>query len=100
MLGRRLKREPREDKPDRLDLLVAKMEAALEGENFEELPALLEEFDRELDRAIKGGFITADALKRFQKVLKHLEEKAKKKREELQQKENQLKKLRPYGEFG
>ncbi len=100
MLGRRLKREPQGDKPDKLDLLVARMEAALEGENFEELPSLLEEFDRELDKAVKGGFITADALRRFQKILKHLEEKAKKKKEELQQRENQLKKLRPYGEFG
>ncbi len=99
MLGKKSRR--REDKkPSRLEILLMKMETALEMEQFEDLPKLVEEFKEELERSLKGSFITKDTLIRFQKVLKHLEEKALKKKEELQKREGKLKKLKSYGDFG
>ena len=99
MLGKRLRK--REDKsPSRLEILLMKMETALEKEEFENLPPLVEEFKKELERSLKGSFIARDTLIRFQKVLKHLEEKALKKKEELQKREGRLKKLKSYGDFG
>ena len=98
MLGRKLKRKG-DKKPTRLEILLMKMETALEMERFEDLPQLVEEFKEELERSLKGGFIARDTLVRFQKVLKHLEEKALKKKEELQKQEKQLKNLKSYGDF-
>ncbi|RTZ69457.1 MAG: hypothetical protein DSZ30_02530 [Aquificaceae bacterium] len=76
-----------------------KMETALKVENFEILPSLLEEFEKELEIALKGSFIQTDVLKRYSKVLKHLEEIALSKKAELMEKERKLKKLKEYGEF-
>lgn len=101
MHGKRSKRKPEgENKRDKLQELLMKMESALQAEKFEILPDLLAEFDRELDLALKGSFLPAETLKRYQKVLKHLEEVALKKKEELQKQESQFKKLKKYGEFG
>ena len=99
MLGRRLE-EKGGRKPSKLDELLMKMETALEGENFEELPDLVEEFEKELERSVKGGYVVEETLHRFQRVLKHLEERAKRKLEELQRREKHLKNLKSYGEFG
>ena len=77
-----------------------KMETSLEGENFEELPNLVEEFEKELEKSVKGGYVLEDTLYRFQRILKHLEEKAKEKKEELQRREKRLKNLKSYGEYG
>lgn len=98
MLGRKLKRKG-DKKPSRLEILLMKMETALEMEHFEDLPQLAEEFKEELERSLKGDFIARDTLVRFQKVLKHLEEKALKKKEELQKQEKQLKNLKSYSDF-
>ena len=98
MLGRKLKRKG-DKKPTRLEILLMKMETALEMEHFEDLPQLAEEFKEELERSLKGDFIARDTLVRFQKVLKHLEEKALKKKEELQKQEKQLKNLKSYSDF-
>ena len=98
MLGRKLKRKG-DKKPSRLEILLMKMETALEMERFEDLPQLAEEFKEELERSLKGDFIARDTLVRFQKVLKHLEEKALKKKEELQKQEKQLKNLKSYSDF-
>ena len=83
-----------------MEELLHKMEAALVSENYEVLPELLEEFDKSLEIALKGGFIREDVLKRYQRVLKHLEELAQKKREELIKMERHFEKLKKYGEFG
>jgi hypothetical protein len=79
--------------------ILMKMETALKAENFEILPSLLEEFEKELDIALKGSFIKTDVLQKYSKVLKHLEEIALAKKAELNTKEKQLKKLKKYGEF-
>jgi len=94
MLGRKSER-----KPDKLLEILMKMETALKVENFEILPSLLEEFEKELEIALKGSFIQTDVLKRYSKVLKHLEEIALSKKAELMEKERKLKKLKEYGEF-
>jgi hypothetical protein len=99
MLGKRLKEKPDRGGRDRLMEILMKMETALKTENFEILPSLLEEFERELDIALKGSFIKTDVLQRYAKVLKHLEEIALSKKAELNRKEEQLKKLKKYGEF-
>ena len=94
MLGRKSGR-----KPDKLLEILMKMETALKVENFEILPSLLEEFEKELEIALKGSFIQTDALKRYSKVLKHLEEIALSKKAELMEKEKKLGQLKKYGEF-
>ena len=99
MLGKRSRKKP-EGEREKLEELLQKMEAALVSENYEVLPKLLEEFDKTLDIALKGGYIKEDVLKKYQKVLKHLEELAKKKREELLKAEKHFKKLKKYGEYG
>jgi len=99
MLGKKLKKR-RENKISNLEILLMKMEAALENGNFEELPELVTKFREEFDRQLKGSFITQDTLVKFQKILKYLEEKANKKKEELIKKEQKIKTLKSYGEFG
>ena len=99
MLGKRLRKKP-EGRRDKLEELLQKMEGALISENYEVLPELLDEFDKSLDIALKGGFIKEDVLKRYQRVLKHLEELAQKKREELVRMEKHFEKLKKYGEYG
>jgi len=99
MLGKRLRKKP-EGRRNKLEELLQKMEGALLSENYEVLPELLEEFDKSLDTALKGGFIKEDILKKYQRVLKHLEELAKRKREELIKMEKHFEKLKKYGEYG
>jgi hypothetical protein len=100
MLGKKLKKEWGDKPPNKLDEVIAKMEAALERGDFEILPQLMEEFNRKFDLQMKGGFLGADDLKRYSRILKRLEELAKKKKEELIQEEQRIKKLKSYGEYG
>jgi len=99
MLGGKLERKPDKGKRDKLFEILMKMETALKGEKFEILPSLLEEFEKELEIALKGSFIQTEVLKKYSKVLKHLEEVARSKKVELIEKEKKLKQLKKYGEF-
>ncbi len=101
MHGKKL-RKKRDDKPflNKLEEIISKMEAALVGGQFDLLPKLMEDFNRELDLQVKGGYLGAEELKRFSRILKHLEELAKKKKEELIQEEGRIKQLKSYGEYG
>ena len=100
MLGKKLKKGWDDKPPGKLDRIIGKMEIALESGNFEVLPQLLEEFNKEFDLQMKGGFLGVDDLKRYSRILKHLEELAKRKKEELIKEENRIKQLKSYGEYG
>jgi len=75
------------------------MDAYLEAEEWEKLNELVKELDTEIDIRLKGGYLPEEELKKVQKMLTYFEEKAKRKKEELNKQRLELKKLKKYGEF-
>ncbi len=100
MLGRKLRKKSEGKGPDKIELLIMKMDAALEAGHFDKLEDLMKELQAEIDLRLKGGFYPPEEWKKLQRALKYLEEKAKAKKEELSREESKMKKLKSYGEFG
>ena len=99
MLGKKSGKKVKKKKCDRLMELLMLMDSTLETDNWENLNQLIEEFNKELDLRLKGNFYPVEELKKIQNFLKHLEEKAKRKKEELNKQKLELGKLKSYGEF-
>lgn len=99
MLGKKSGKKVKKKKCDRLMELLMLMDSTLETDDWEKLNQLMEEFNKELDLRLKGGFYPAEELKKIQNYLKHLEEKALRKKEELNKQRLEMRKLKSYGEF-
>ena len=99
MLGKKFGRKFKGEKLDRLTEILMKMDAYLEAEEWEKLNELVKELDTEIDIRLKGGYLPEEELKKVQKMLAYFEEKAKRKKEELNKQRLELKKLKKYGEF-
>jgi hypothetical protein len=86
-------------KISKLETLIGLMQVELEQGNFEKLPELLKEFDKQLDLELKGGFLKEDTLKKYKRALEFLKTLAEQKKEELNREFLHLKKLKSYGEY-
>jgi len=97
MDGKRSQRKP--SRRVELEEILGLMETYIEVKDFDKLNELAQLFEKKLDLALKEGSLDAPTLKRFTEVLKHLEEKAVKAKEELKESQKVIKKLKHYGDY-
>jgi uncharacterized protein YdgA (DUF945 family) len=97
MDGNKSRRKP--GRRRELEDILGKMETYIEAKEFEKLDELADLFEKKLDLALKEGSLDPITLKRFLDILKHLEEKALKAKEELKKSEKVMKKLKHYKDF-